>query len=206
LVPFLVLGVRRSAESNRVRPMSRYPPLAPQLTRMGHHVPCATLSMLTYYRTSRSSHFPFGAVCSLSGARPEIWSGHRLEPTSTWDGFSVVRCFPSNSFHVDPPSESPTLRRVKGPRAPLARSTWIYGRTILYTTSFRVSPSPLPYVTVPGPAPAALTGLPVILAILEATMKCHYIVLDTVCHPGPAARDRDRGRGCPWKRGSLSSS
>ena len=32
--------------------------------------PCATLSlsMLTYCRTSRSLHFPFGAVCSLSGA------------------------------------------------------------------------------------------------------------------------------------------
>ncbi len=36
--------------------------------------PCATLSMLTYYQTSRSLHFPFGAVCSLSGAQPEIWS------------------------------------------------------------------------------------------------------------------------------------
>ncbi len=36
--------------------------------------PCATLSMLTCYRTSRSSHFPFWAVCSLSGSRPEIWS------------------------------------------------------------------------------------------------------------------------------------
>ncbi len=36
--------------------------------------PCATLSMLTYYRTSRSLHFPFGAVCSLSGSQPEIWS------------------------------------------------------------------------------------------------------------------------------------
>ncbi len=41
--------------------------------------PCATLtrSMLTYYRTltmaSRSLHFPFGAVCSLSGSQPEIW-------------------------------------------------------------------------------------------------------------------------------------
>jgi hypothetical protein len=30
--------------------------------------------MLTYYRTSRSSHFPFWAVCSLSGSQPEIWS------------------------------------------------------------------------------------------------------------------------------------
>ena len=36
--------------------------------------PCATLSMLTYYRTSRSLHFPFWAVCSLPGAQPEIWS------------------------------------------------------------------------------------------------------------------------------------
>jgi hypothetical protein len=37
-------------------------------------IPCATMSMLTYYRTSRSLHFPFGALCSLSGAQPEIWS------------------------------------------------------------------------------------------------------------------------------------
>ncbi len=36
--------------------------------------PCATLSMLTCYRTSRSLHFPISAVCSLSGSQPEIWS------------------------------------------------------------------------------------------------------------------------------------
>ena len=34
--------------------------------------PCATMSTLTYCRTSRSFHFPFGAVCSLSGTQPEI--------------------------------------------------------------------------------------------------------------------------------------
>jgi hypothetical protein len=44
--------------------------------------PCATLSMLTYCRTSRSLQFPFGAVCSLSGSQPEIWSV-KLEATST---------------------------------------------------------------------------------------------------------------------------
>ena len=36
-----------------------------------------SVSMLTYrsyYRTSRSLHFPFGAACSLSGSQPEIWS------------------------------------------------------------------------------------------------------------------------------------
>ena len=48
---------------------------APQFDRsLREGAPCATLSMLTYYRTSRSLHFPFWAVCSLSGAQPEIWS------------------------------------------------------------------------------------------------------------------------------------
>jgi hypothetical protein len=44
--------------------------------------PCATLSMLTYYRTSRSLHFPF------LGSLFPFWSPTgdlvcRLEPTST---------------------------------------------------------------------------------------------------------------------------
>ena len=48
---------------------------APQFDRsLREGAPCATLSMLTYYRTSRSLHFPFWAVCSLSGSQPEIWS------------------------------------------------------------------------------------------------------------------------------------
>jgi hypothetical protein len=68
--------------------------------------PCATLSMLTYYRTSRSLHFPFWAVCSLSGAQPEIWSVswklrvHRI-------AFRLFVAFPLNqrpwtSFVVSP--------------------------------------------------------------------------------------------------------
>ena len=48
---------------------------APQFDRsLREGAPCATLSMLTYYRTSRSLHFPFWALCSLSGSQPEIWS------------------------------------------------------------------------------------------------------------------------------------
>jgi hypothetical protein len=42
---------------------------APQFDRsLREGAPCATLSMLTYYRTSRSLHFPFWAVRSLSGS------------------------------------------------------------------------------------------------------------------------------------------
>ena len=33
---------------------------------------CATMSSHTCYRTSRSFHFPFWAVCSLSGTQPEF--------------------------------------------------------------------------------------------------------------------------------------
>jgi hypothetical protein len=42
-------------------------------------LPCATMSTLTCYRTSRSFHFPFWAVCSLSGTQPEFSFG-RLQP------------------------------------------------------------------------------------------------------------------------------
>jgi hypothetical protein len=48
---------------------------APQFDRsLREGAPCTTLSMFTYYRTPRSLHFPFWAVCSLSGSQPEIWS------------------------------------------------------------------------------------------------------------------------------------
>ena len=48
---------------------------APQFDRSPREgAPCATMSKLTCYRTSRSFHFPFWAVCSLSGSQPEIWS------------------------------------------------------------------------------------------------------------------------------------
>ena len=40
---------------------------------------CATMSSHTCYRTSRSFHFPFWAVCSLSGTQPEFSLG-RLHP------------------------------------------------------------------------------------------------------------------------------
>jgi hypothetical protein len=71
--------------------------------------PCATLSMLTYYRTSRSSHFPFWAVCSLSGSQPEIWSVSWKPPVHR------IAC---RSFVVP---LNPTFRRssqAEGERAP----------------------------------------------------------------------------------------
>jgi hypothetical protein len=68
----------------------------------GAHLPlagrpsCATMSSLTCYRASGSCHFPFGAVCSLSGTLPEIFlgrsrfsftsSGHHDLPPSRWSG------------------------------------------------------------------------------------------------------------------------
>ncbi len=81
--------------------------------------PCATLSMLAYYQTSRSLHFPVGAVCSLSGAQPEITS------VSWWSLVSrrqLVGCLLFLSIHWQR-SGVPARRRVSGPRAPLARST-----------------------------------------------------------------------------------
>ena len=66
--------------------------------------PCATLSMLTtYYRTSRSLHFPFWAVCSLSGAQPEIWSVGWNPPVHR-RAFRLFVAFPlqSTSFVVSP--------------------------------------------------------------------------------------------------------
>ena len=73
--------------------------------------------MLTYYRTSRSLHFPFWAVCSLSGAQPEIWSVGWNPPVHRM----ACRLF---VFPLIPTcSGVPARRRVSGPRAPLARTT-----------------------------------------------------------------------------------
>jgi hypothetical protein len=46
---------------------------APQFDRSPREgAPCASMSTLTCYRTSRSFHFPFWAVCSLSGTQPDL--------------------------------------------------------------------------------------------------------------------------------------
>ena len=77
---------------------------APQFDRsLREGAPCATLSMLTYYRTSRSLHFPFWAVCSLSGAQPEIWSVGWNPPVHRI-AFRLFVAFPFNptSFVVSP--------------------------------------------------------------------------------------------------------
>ena len=93
---------------------------APQFDRsLREGAPCATLSMLTYYRTSRSSHVPFWAVCSLSGAQPEIWSVGWNPPVHRIAfRFKLFVAFPS--IHV---LRRQPRRRARGPRAPLARST-----------------------------------------------------------------------------------
>ena len=90
---------------------------APKFDRsLREGAPCATMSTLTCYRTSRSFHFPFWAVCSLSGTQPEFSFG-RLQPHVEKD---KPRCF-WLPFNPRPSSSAP--RRVTGPRAPLARST-----------------------------------------------------------------------------------
>ncbi len=68
-------------------------------------MPCATLSMLTYYRTSRSLHFPFWAVssCSLSGAQPEIWSVSWKPPVHR----IAFRLFVAFPFNQRPSSSAP---------------------------------------------------------------------------------------------------
>ncbi len=65
---------------------------------------CATLSMLIYYRTSRSLHFrvPFGAVCSLSGVQPEIWSVSWKPPVHMIAFRPFVASLQSTSLVVSP--------------------------------------------------------------------------------------------------------
>ena len=77
---------------------------APQFDRsLREGAPCATLSMLTYYRTSRSLHFPFWAVCSLSGAQPEIWSVGWSPPVHR----IAFRLFVAFPFNPRPSSSAP---------------------------------------------------------------------------------------------------
>jgi hypothetical protein len=62
--------------------------------------PCATMSLLTCYRTSRNFHFPFRAVCSLSGTQPEFSLG-RLHPHVEKDILSLFVASESlQSWHV----------------------------------------------------------------------------------------------------------
>ena len=108
-------------------------------------LPCATLSMLTYYRTSRSLHFPFWAVCSLSGAQPEIWS-------VSWKPPVHRIAFGCLLFLSIQRSGVRARWRVRGPRAPLAPST--VGR-------MRPNTGPdcrQPRLSAPGPA--AIPGPP----------------------------------------------
>ena len=101
--------------------------------------PCATLSMLTYYRTSRSSHFPFWALCSLSGSQQEIWSVSWNPPVEK-DSLSVV-CVPL----------IPTFRRssqAEGERAPGSSGPVhhgpAYGPTLSLSPSLHGTQTPLP--------------------------------------------------------------
>jgi len=70
---------------------------------------CATMSSHTCYRTSRSFHFPFWAVCSLSGTQPEFSLG-RLHPHVEKDILSLFLA--SSQFNVLRAST-----RVRRPRA-----------------------------------------------------------------------------------------
>ena len=94
---FNVLGVpaRRRVRGPRA-PLART-----TLGRSGLR-PCATLSMLAYYRTSRSLHFPFWAVCSLSGAQPEIWSVGWNPPVERIACRLFLASLQSTSFVVTP--------------------------------------------------------------------------------------------------------
>ena len=58
--------------------------------------------MLTYYRTSRSLHFPFGAACSLSGAQPEMWSVSWKPPVHRTAFPLFFASLQSTSFVVSP--------------------------------------------------------------------------------------------------------
>ena len=86
--------------------------------------PCATLpvSMLTYYRTSRSLHFPFWAVCSLSGSHPEIWSVSWKRPVHG----IACRLF---VVPLNPTLRSSSRARAEGERAPGSSGPVHSGRT-----------------------------------------------------------------------------
>ncbi len=74
---------------------------------------CATMSSHTCYRTSRSFHFPFGAVCSLSGTQPEISLGpSRLHPHVEKGILSLFVA--SSQFNV---LRASLATRVRRPRA-----------------------------------------------------------------------------------------
>ncbi len=60
-------------------------------SKMRFMASCATMSSHTCYRTSTSFHFPFGAVCSFSGAQPEFSVG-RLHPLAHLKGHPLVIC------------------------------------------------------------------------------------------------------------------
>ena len=74
---------------------------------------CATMSSHTCYRTSRSFHFPFWAVCSLSGTQPEFSLG-RLHPHVEKDTLSLFLA--SSQFNVL--RASTRVRRPPGPTWP----------------------------------------------------------------------------------------
>ena len=74
---------------------------------------CATMSSHTCYRTSRSFHFPFWAVCSLSGTQPEFSLG-RLHPHVEKDILSLFLA--SSQFNVL--RASTRVRRPPGPTWP----------------------------------------------------------------------------------------
>jgi hypothetical protein len=88
--------------------------------------------MLTYHRTSRSLHFPFRAVCSLSGSQPEIWSVSWKPPVHRiMIAFRLfVASLQSTSFVVSPAEgEGPGAPGSSGPvhsgyPAPTANTTF----------------------------------------------------------------------------------
>jgi hypothetical protein len=71
------------------------------------------MSSHTCYRTSRSAHFPFWAVCSLSGTQPELSLG-RLHPHVERDALSLFAA--SSQFNVL--RASTRVRRPPGPTWP----------------------------------------------------------------------------------------
>jgi hypothetical protein len=76
---------------------------------------CAAMSTRTCYRTSRSFHFPFWAVCSLSGTQPELPLG-RLHPHLEKGILSLF--FASSQFNVLRASTRVRRPRALGPQRP----------------------------------------------------------------------------------------
>ena len=165
--------------------------LADRAPREG--APCATLSMLTYYRTSRSLHFPFWAVCSLSGAQPEIWSVgwnppvHRIASSR----FGILR---EERIRAGINANPRLYSRRTCPFIPAGLSLYSRRAVPLFPQGWRSSPGR--HLAPARPAPTAMAG---IRAARHCGMRAREdsALTEVGCCPQAAAACKLRGSPRP---------